>query len=254
MKMDNPAFNYDKHGQQYSAHRQTDPRIAAHVFQALEDANTILNVGAGAGSYEPPNKYVVAVEPSSMMRQQRIAKGKVPAINARAEDLPFDDNAFDAAMATVTIHHWLDMEKGLKELQRVSKKKVVIMTFDPACLDDFWNAAYFPELIAVEKKRYPSNDFVIDCLGGQCEVISIPIPWDCVDGFQEAFYGRPEAFLDKDVRLNQSAWGFLEVGMEDKLVKRLADDLASGEWDKKYGKYRTLKEFTCALKLIVAKF
>ncbi len=252
IEIDNPAFNYDKYGQQYSGHRQTDPRIAKFVLKELKESKTILNVGAGSGSYEPNDKYVIAVEPSLIMRNQRIANNKTPAINAKADSLPFDDNSFDASMAMVTVHHWPDMKKGLSELKRVSKNNVVIMTFDPNCLNDFWNAEYFPEVIEVEKKRYPTNDFIVECLGETCDIVSIPIPFDCVDGFQEAFYGRPEAFLSKEVRLNQSAWGFLPQGMEDKIVKRLADDLESGNWDKKYGKHRELTEFTCALKLIVA--
>jgi SAM-dependent methyltransferase len=252
MEIKNPAFNYDKFGQQYANHRQTDPRIAAYVHDALDNAKTILNVGAGAGSYEPTDKYVVAVEPSVVMRAQRINNGKIPAIIGKADALPFDDKAFDASMAMVTVHHWPDISKGLKELRRVTKRQVVIMTFDPDALDNFWNAQYFPELIAVEKARYPTIEFITNALGGNCEVKSIPIPLNCVDGFQEAFYGRPEAFLEKQVRLSQSAWGFLPDGVEDRLVKELANDLQSGNWDKKFGHFRTQPTFTCALRLIIA--
>jgi SAM-dependent methyltransferase len=252
MEIENPAFNYDKFGQQYANQRQTDPRIAAYVHDALANAKTVLNVGAGAGSYEPEDKYVVAVEPSVVMRSQRMNNGKAPAIIGTADALPFDENAFDASMAVVTIHHWPDIQKGLKELRRVTKNQILIMTFDPDALDNFWNAHYFPELIAVEKARYPTIDFIVQSLGGSCEIKSIPIPLDCLDGFQEAFYGRPEAFLEKQVRLSQSAWGFLPDGVEDRLVKTLADDLQSGNWDKKYGYYRTQPSFTCALRLIIA--
>ena len=253
MKIENPAFNYDKLGQKYSGHRQTDTRIAEYVTNALGDAQTILNVGAGAGSYEPSDKYVVAIEPSIVMRSQRNKNGKVPAINAKADNLPFDDNAFDASMAMVTVHHWPDINKGLKELRRVTKGQVVIMTFDPNELDNFWNVKYFPELIGVEKARYPTIDFITKSLGENCEVIPIPIPLDCVDGFQEAFYGRPEAFLEKEVRLSQSAWGFLPEGVEEKLVQSLKADLESGEWDRKYGHFRIQPTFTCALRLIISR-
>jgi len=253
MKIDNPAFDYDSHGQTYSGHRQTDPRIADYVHRALGSARTVLNVGAGAGSYEPDDRYVVAVEPSAVMRAQRLARGKVPAINAKADALPFDDGAFDAAMAMVTVHHWPDIERGLREVRRVTHGAVIIMTFDPEALDNFWNAQYFPELIEVEKARYPTVERIVQALGGACEVIPIPIPLDCVDGFQEAFYGRPEAFLNNDVRRAQSAWGFLPDGVEDILVQALASELNSGEWDKKYGHFRTMPSFTCSLKLIVAK-
>ncbi|MBK8672300.1 MAG: class I SAM-dependent methyltransferase [Bacteroidetes bacterium] len=253
MKIDNPAFNYDQFGHQYSGQRMTDPRIAFFVNEALADAKTILNVGAGAGSYEPTDKYVIAVEPSEVMRSQRMAKQKVPAIIAKADHLPFDDNAFDASMAMVTIHHWPNIEKGLKELRRVTRNQVVIMTFDPDALDNFWNAHYFPELIEVEKARYPSIDFIQKSLSTKCDIIPIPIPLDCVDGFQEAFYGRPEAFLEKNIRQAQSAWGFLSDEIAEKLVNHLAEDLKSGEWDKKYGHFRTQGTFTCALRLIVSR-
>jgi SAM-dependent methyltransferase len=252
MKIDNPAFNYDKLGQQYSGYRQTDPRIAAYVHQALGYAKTVLNIGAGAGSYEPVDRYVMAVEPSAVMRAQRNGNNKVPAINAKADSLPFDDNAFDASMAMITVHHWPDIQKGLGELRRVTRRQVIIMTFDPAVLDSFWNAHYFPELIEVEKARFPTIEFITQALGGKCSIVPVPVPLDCVDGFQEAFYGRPEAFLQKEVRLSQSAWSFLPEGVEEKLVKVLEEDLQSGEWDKKYGHYRTEPTFTCALRLVVA--
>jgi SAM-dependent methyltransferase len=253
MKIVDPAFNYDKFGHTYSGYRQTDPRIAAYVNTALRNAKTILNVGAGGGSYEPDNRYVVAVEPSSVMREQRKANNKVPAINAKADNLPFDNNAFDASMAMVTVHHWPDIAKGLQELRRVTTGPVIIMSFDPDALNDFWNAQYFPELIAIEKARYPTVDFIMDALGGNTEVIPVPIPLDCTDGFQEAFYGRPEAFLKKEVRRSQSAWGFLPEETASQLVKRLEDDLNSGEWDRKYGHFRTQPFFTGALRLIVSE-
>ncbi|MCB9305672.1 MAG: class I SAM-dependent methyltransferase [Lewinellaceae bacterium] len=253
MNITNPAFDYDSHGQQYSGYRQTDPRIAAYVERALGNAQTVLNVGAGTGSYEPADRYVVAVEPSAVMRAQRSAQGKVPAVDARADRLPFDDGAFDASMAMLTVHHWPDMEQGLRELRRVAKERVVVMTFDPAALDDFWNARYFPELIEVERARYPALDRVMRALGGQCEVVPVPIPLDCRDGFQEAFYGRPEAFLNKEIRRAQSAWGFLEEEVEARLVKALENDLASGEWDRKYGRFRAEPTFTGALRLIVSR-
>lgn len=252
MNISNPAFDYESSGQDYSGYRRADARIAAYVHRALGPAQTILNVGAGAGSYEPEDRYVVAVEPSAAMRAQRAPLGKVPAVNATAGLLPFDDNAFDASMAMVTVHHWPDIDKGLKELRRVTRGPVVVMSFDPDQLDHFWNAQYFPELIAVEKARYPAIETIQQSLGGQSEIIPVPIPIDCTDGFQEAFYGRPEAFLQAGVRRAQSAWGFLAPGQEDELVQRLATELASGEWDRKYGHFRKQASFTCALRLIVA--
>lgn len=253
MEINNPAFNYDKHGQKYSGQRRTDPRIEKYVHQALGSAKTVLNVGAGAGSYEPIDKYVIAVEPSLAMRSQRHGANKVPAMIGKADNLPFDDNSFDASMAMVTVHHWPDIKKGLKELRRVTRDQVIVLTFDPDALDHFWNVHYFPELIEVEKLRYPSIEFLTEALGGNCEVQHIPVPLDCVDGFQEAYYGRPEAFLEKEVRLAQSAWGFLSEEVEERLVKALADDLKSGEWDRKFGEFRSKPNFTCALRLIIAR-
>jgi hypothetical protein len=139
-----------------------------------------------------------------------------------------------------------------QELRRVTKEQVIIMTFDPEALDNFWNAHYFPEVIDIEKRRYPTIDFLVNALGGRCEVQAIPIPFDCVDGFQEAFYGRPEAFLEEEVRKAQSAWGFLPEGEEEKIVNRLKNDLQSGTWDEKFGHFRSQESFTCALRLVIA--
>jgi len=252
MKIPNPAFNYDTHGQKYSGQRKTDPRIAAYVHKALADSETVINIGAGSGSYEPEDKYVIAVEPSITMRTQRIANGKIPAINAKADSLPFDDRSFDAALAMVTVHHWPDIEKGISEIRRVTKKRFVIMTFDPDALDDFWNVNYFPQLIEIERARYPSITRLQKALSAKTEVIKIPIPLDCVDGFQETYYGRPEAFLEKEVRMAQSAWGFLPADLEKKYLQNLSNDLQSGAWDKKFGHFRTQPNFTGALRLIVA--
>lgn len=253
LKIDNPAFDYEKSGQQYSTIRQADPRIAQFIAEALKGAKTLLNVGAGAGSYEPSDKYVIAVEPSAEMRSQRLKNGKVPAIDAKAGYLPFDDDSFDASMALVTLHHWPDRIAGLKEMRRVTKNQILVMTFDPHSLDNFWNAKYFPELIEVEKIRYPEISFITEVLGGECDVIPIPIPLDCTDGFQEAFYGRPEAFLKEEVRKSQSAWGFLSDEVTERLVNNLEMDLISGAWDRQYGHFRTQPFFTCALRLIVSK-
>lgn len=250
IEITNPAFNYDKYGHQYSGVRKTDPQIEALVHQALGDARTVLNVGAGSGSYEPEDRYVIAVEPSAVMRAQR-PPHRVPAIQGSADALPFDDNAFDASMAMVTIHHWPDIAKGLQELRRVTRGQVVVLTFDPDALDSFWMSEYGPEVIAVEKARYPKVSTVTDALGGNCEVIPVPVTLHCLDGFQEAFYGRPEAFLQKEVRRSQSAWGFLDEQTEAAIVTRLTNALASGEWDQRYGHLRTQPEATYALRLIV---
>ena len=251
MKIDDPAFNYDERVVAYSGHRKTDPSIAAYIYNALDSAKNVLNVGAGSGSYEPDDRFIVSIEPSSSMRRQRLEMNRRPAIIASAEALPFDDKSFDASMAILTVHHWLDLSKGLREIRRVTKGKIIIMTYDPEALDTFWNSVYFPELINVEQARYPKIKTLIEILGGQSVIIPIPIPLNCLDGFQEAFYGRPEEFLKTEVRKAQSAWGFLQNGLEEKYVKSLADELASGEWDRKFGHFRMQDEFKGSLRLIV---
>jgi SAM-dependent methyltransferase len=244
-------FDYETHGTGYGVQRRTDPRIAAYVHAALGDARTVLNVGAGTGSYEPEDRQVTAVEPSASMRAQRPAHLSV-AIDATAEALPFADDSFDAAMATVTVHQWADTDQGLRELCRVSRGPVVILTFDGDALDLLWLADYAPELIAAERRRYPDIEHIRQVLGGTSTVTPMPIPIDCVDGFTEAYYARPERFLDPEVRQSQSAWGFVTPEATGRAVSRLRADLESGEWDRRYGPLRTQPEFIGSLRLIVA--
>jgi SAM-dependent methyltransferase len=250
MQIPNPAFDYDRKNNNYSAIRKADPRIGVYVRKSLNGCDTVVNVGAGAGSYEPEDKFVIAVEPSSVMRAKRLSLGRNPAVNAKADDLPFDDKSFDAVMAVLTIHHWPDLKSGLLEIKRVSKKKISILTYDPEMLDIFWNVKYFPQLIEIERNRYPRLDQIAEYLGEELRITNIKIPLDCTDGFQEAFYGRPEAFLQEEVRQAQSAWGFLDKKIEIEYVKRLSDDLASGEWDRLYGYHRTMPEFEGAFRLL----
>jgi Methyltransferase domain len=244
-------FDYEALDSDYSAVRSTDPRIAQYVHAALGTAITVVNVGAGAGSYEPPDCLVTPVEPSAFMRSQRVP-GQPAAIEAVAEDLPFLDASFDAAMAMVTVHQWGDHDRGLRELRRVSRGPVVILTFDGDALDKFWLASYVPELIAAERRRYPPIGRIRDVLAGTSTVTAVPIPIDCTDGFTEAFYARPERFLDPAVRRAQSAWGFVSVQVEQRAIDRLRNDLDSGEWDRRYGSARELAEFHGSLRLIVA--
>ena len=252
MRTANPGFDYEASPVSYSGYRATDPCIAAQVHHALGEARHILNVGAGTGSYEPEDKYVVAVEPSASMRAARIAMGRAPAINAFATNLPFDDGAFDASMAMVTIHHWPDIACGLKELRRVTRRPIVLLTFDPEALASFWLADYFPELVTVEQSRFPSMSELESMLGGSCVVEPVSIPLDCTDGFTEAFYGRPEAFLDEGIRRAQSCWSFLPAGREKELIEKFAADLAGGLWDAQFGHLRAQKQATYSLRLVTA--
>jgi hypothetical protein len=245
-------FDYERHGHGYADQRRTDPVIAGRVHAALGAARTVLNVGAGTGSYEPDDRYVLAVEPSPAMRSQRPAH-RVPAINAVAQNLPFDDRSVDASMALLTVHQWGTFELGLRELRRVTRGPVVILTFDADALDQFWLGDYVPDLIAFAQKRYPAIDIIRACLGGASTIEAVPIPHNCLDGFAESYYGRPERFLEHAVRQAQSAWGFVTEADREKAVIKLRDDLQSGTWDENYGKLRELPQYEGALRLIVAR-
>jgi SAM-dependent methyltransferase len=242
--------DYEQRGQGYARNRRTDPRIAARIHAALGDARTVLNVGAGAGSYEPGDRWVLAVEPSAAMRAQR-PPGAAPALAARAEALPFDDDSFDAAMACVTIHHWEPASKGLAELRRVARGPVVVFTFELDALPD-WQQEFLREGLVIERPRFPAIDDVARWLGGSPRVERIPTPADCMDGFFEAFWNRPEALLDPQIRASQSMWTLLEPGVEERIVERLRAALASGEWDAQHGHLRELDSFDGALRLVIS--
>jgi SAM-dependent methyltransferase len=244
--------DYGAHGEGYVRQRRTDPRIAAFVHGALGPARTVLNVGAGAGSYEPEDRYVLAVEPSAAMRAQRPAH-LAPAINAVAENLPLDDQSVDASMALLTVHQWRDLDQGLSELRRVTRGPIIVLTFDGDALDRFWLADYCPEVIATERRRFPAIDDLRQKLGGADDAVTIPIPIDCVDGFMEAYYARPEAFLDPAVRRSQSAWTFLTEEDQGRCVEALGRDLESGAWDAQYGEWRSRPTFEGSLRMIVSR-
>jgi SAM-dependent methyltransferase len=243
-------FDYDRHGSGYATVRQADPRIAAQLHAHLGNARRVLNVGAGAGSYEPLDRQLFAVEPSAAMRAQR-PRHHPPAIIGRAEALPFDDGVFDAAMASITVHQWQDLPRGLAELRRVTRGPIVILAFDPDRTERFWLARYSPELVAVVRRRDPSLDRLRDALG-PIEVHEVTIPLDCTDGFTEAFYGRPERLLEPAVRAAQSSWGFIEPPDVERSVAMLAADLSSGAWDEQHGALRTQPTFVGSLVLVVA--
>ncbi len=243
--------DYGRLGSQYARHRRPDPRIARLIHERLGHARTVLNVGAGAGSYEPTDRAVTAVEPSASMRAER-PPHLVAAVDAVAENLPFEDASFDASMATFTVHQWADLRAGLQEMRRVTRGPVLILTCDPAALASFWLAEYAPQVIATEARRYPAIATIQDALGPYAEVVRVPVPLDCIDGFNEAYYGRPEALLIPAARLACSAWSFLSEAEVATFVERLRADLASGQWDERFGHLRRQPELDGALRLIVA--
>jgi SAM-dependent methyltransferase len=243
--------DYEKHGRTYAHHRRPDPRIAERIHAALGGARTVLNVGAGTGSYEPTDRWVLAVEPSATMRAQRPADA-APAICAHAEALPFDDHAFDATMACVTIHHWESPEAGLVELRRVARGPVVVFTFELDYLPS-WQLDFLAEGLAIERPRFPSIDRVVAALGGRTRVERVPTPGDCVDGFFEAFWARPEALLDPSVRGAQSMWALLDPRVEERIVTRLSAAIESGAWDAEHGHLRHQDSYDGALRLVISE-
>jgi SAM-dependent methyltransferase len=243
------AARYDAIGRTYTATRTTDPRLAARIWDALGDARTVVNVGAGTGSYEPPDRDVTAVEPSAVMIAQR-PPGAAPAVQASAEALPFDDGSFDAAMAVLTIHHWSDFPAGAAELRRVARDRVVVFSWDPACVDRMWlGPEYFPQLAREDVDGFPSLDHQAAALNAEVQVV--PIPWDCRDGFMSAFWRRPEAYLDPAVRAGIST---LAKRSEEELAEglaRLRADLDSGAWARRHADLLEQDELDLGYRLLV---
>jgi SAM-dependent methyltransferase len=243
--------DYGTIGTGYSAYRQPEPRFLAAIEAALGDAKTLINVGAGAGSYEPTHLQVTAVEPSASMRRQRPSTAP-RAIDARAEDLPFADGSFDAALASFTVHQWADLAAGLREVRRVTRGPVVILTCDPSRLGPAWLARYAPEVLETEARRYPGIDALVSGLGGNVTVTSLPIPSDCRDKFSEAYYGRPEALLDPGARRANSAWSFVDDHVVERFERTLRADLADGTWDRDFGELREQSTYDGSLRLVVS--
>jgi SAM-dependent methyltransferase len=242
---------YDSIGVAYTVTRRTEPRIAAQVWAALGDARTVLNVGAGTGSYEPPGRDVTAVEPSAVMRAQRPA-GAAPCVAAAAESLPFDDQSFDAAMAFATIHHWQDPMAGLREMRRVARRVVVFThdSSDTGWLRRFWlTRDYLPEVADLLVGR-PALTDLARAIGARMEPVLIP--WDCADGFFEAYWRRPEAYLDENVRRGISVWASVGPDAEQRAVRSLRADLASGRWAERNRDLVDLDAAELGLRLLIA--
>ena len=242
---------YDRIGRGYSPIRRADPRFAAAIREALGDARSVVNVGAGAGSYEPRDLEVTAVEPSAVMIAQR-PPGSAHAVQASAEKLPFSDGSFDAAMAIVTIHHWRDADAGLAEMLRVARRRVVVVTFDYRVRAEQWLVRdYLPEL-APALASNPTIARVCAALPG-ATVEVLPAPRDCTDRMFATLWARPEHHLDADVRAGTSTWGGVTPDVAERALAALRHDLESGAWDARHGHLRTLPELDVGLRLIRAE-
>ena len=238
---------YDTIGLGYVNLRKPDPRIAQAIHHALGDAKSVLNVGAGAGSYEPVDRMVTVLEPSAEMIRQR-PPGSAKVHQGLAEDLPFADHQFDAVMAVLTVHHWSSLEAGLLEMRRVAKNRLVILTFDPAS-PYFWLADYIPEIVELDQPVMPELS-TFNRLLGQTTVEMIPVPHDCTDGFLGAYWRRPHAYLDPRVRSAISTFSKLN-DISDALT-RLEQDLASGAWEERYGHLMGAESLDVGYRLVVA--
>lgn len=221
---------YERAGHGYAERRHPDRRIAAALATALGDARSVVNVGAGPGSYEPHDRPVVAVEPSAVMLAQRT--GNAPQVRAVAEALPFGDGRFDAALVVLTMHHWSDWRRGVTELRRVARR-VVALTFDPESAPPFWLFDYFPQILALDRLRMPP-------LGELCALLNaratpLPVPHDCTDGFLGAHWRAPAAYLDPQVRAPTSGFAVLSEQEPAQGLRRLESDLRSGAWAARNG-------------------
>jgi SAM-dependent methyltransferase len=246
------ATVYDRIGGRYAHARRPDSRIAAALCDALAGASPVLNVGAGSGSYEPTDRPVVAVEPSRVMLSQR-PPDAAPAVQAVAEDLPFHDGAFAAAMGVLTVHHWSDRARGLAEMRRVADGPVVLFTRDPQAVPSWWLHHYFPATARLEASRETPLAELAAMLGGRLDVTPVPIPADCTDGFNAAYWRRPRAYLDPQVRRPMSALALIPEADRAYGMRRLRADLDSGQWDRRWGHLRALDELDLGYRVVVAR-
>lgn len=237
---------YDQIGKGYSTLRRPDPRIAGLIHGALGDATSVLNVGAGAGSYEPADRELTAVEPSISMIEQRNPEAAL-AIQASADNLPFEDKSFDASMAILTVHHWPDKAAGLREMRRVTEGRIVLMTFDPAHRP--WLTDYVPQLVELDEWQMPSMADYQKWLG-PVDIQPVPIPHDCCDGFLYAFWRRPDAYLDPHVRSGSSS--FWSISGAEAGINRLRSDLKTGAWHDRYGDLLFLDSYDVGYRLVIS--
>jgi SAM-dependent methyltransferase len=241
---------YDTIGRSYTSTRQEDPRVATAIHACLGPGRSVVNVGAGTGSYEPTDRFVVAVEPAGEMLRQR-PKARAPVVRAVAEALPLPDLAFDVAMAVLTMHHWVDVDRGLREMRRVARRQVVLF-FEPMHTHGFWAVNYFPEALAVESERNAPGEAALRRALDVREIRPVMIPRDCIDGFGVAYFGRPEAYLRPEVQEGMSWLALLPPDVRRRGSERLAADLASGEWDRRFGVLRDTDWFDGGYRIAIA--
>jgi SAM-dependent methyltransferase len=240
---------YNRMGLNYSDFRRPEPRIEAAIWSALGDARSVVNVGAGTGSYEPTDREVLAVEPSPVMIAQRLP-GSASALEGVAEALPLEDKSFDAAMGVLTIHHWQDLDAGLAEMRRVARRRIVLLTLDAEAASETWLIKdYFPELGSMDREVMPSRARIQACLPG-ARIKPVPVPHGCLDGFAIALWDRPEWLLDPEVRRASSTWHRMPADAAERGLERLRAELESGLWDEKYGHLRKLAELDVGLRLV----
>ena len=242
---------YDRLGVGYAATRRADPRLAAAIGAALGDAVTVVNVGAGTGSYEPTDRKLVAIEPSRVMIAQR-PPDAAPAIVARAEALPLADHSVDAAMAVLSDHHWDDRARGLREMRRVARKRAVVFQHDPACGERFWMVRDYLPTFRRRLRGRRLRDMMRPL--GEIELRPVAIPHDCHDGFLAAHWRRPEAYLDPAVRAGISVFALLPPAEVDEAIARLRADLRSGEWQRRNADILDLEELDLGFRLVVAEY
>ncbi len=244
---------YDRIGVGYARTRREDPALAALIGSSLGDAVSVVNVGAGTGSYEPTDRRVIAVEPSAVMAAQRDPARPV-ALRAGAAALPLHDQSVDAAMAVLTLHHWgAGQRQGVAELRRVARGPVVIVTFDPRVSAEMWLARdYLPEVAARDRVEFPEITDIVDWLGGDVQVVEVEIGADTPDWTFAAFWAHPERVSDPLARAATSAFARLPGAVQARAVAAVAADLNSGEWDRRYGRLRSLSAYDAGLRLLCA--
>jgi len=247
------SARYDAIGAGYGRRRRDDPDLARRIDEALGDARTVVNVGAGTGCYEPRDRHVIAVEPSDVMVDQR-PNALAPAISAYADALPLRDGAVDAAMAVLTVHHWDEgQERGVQELRRVARGPVVIVTFDADVCADMWLIRdYMPEVAELDRRTFPSLEQLRDWLGGAVTVEPVPIAADTPDWTLGSFWAHPERVLDPQARAATSGFARMPPGVVKRVVADVDRDLSSGAWDERYGHLRGLGALDVGQRLLIA--